>query len=254
MATKKTQTKAPKVDALRARSCLNPRPEAVTDPLFSGSDFFDARDVLQVKYEMLRRVHVDGQPISKCASAFGLSRPTFYQARAAFEHGGLPALLPKKPGPRRSHKLSIEVVRYLEQLLDADPSLRAVELCERARERFGIEVHPRSIERALARQKKKTSVIGFATPGSKHLAADYEALRSGVLETQRSGAPLGLVILLREGLAAWMAHAHAPPVTITRATWSERSTAARAVSDDLRTAMVAVLASMVIAAPEGRTA
>ena len=155
MATKKTQTKDPKAQALRSQSCLNPRPEAVTDPLFTGSDFFDPRDLVQVKYEMLRRVEVDGQPISRSASAFGLSRPTFYQAQAALEHGGLPALLPKKPGPRRAHKLSAQIVRFLEQLLDSDPSLRSVELGERVRERFGIEVHPRSIERALARQKKK---------------------------------------------------------------------------------------------------
>lgn len=153
MATKKTRD--PKTEALRARGCLNPRAQAVTDPLFSGSDFFDARDLVQVKYEMLRRVQLDGQPISKSASAFGVSRPTFYQAKIAFERGGLPALLPKKPGPRRSHKLSAKVVRFIEQLLDADPSLRPVELGTRVRERFGIKVHPRSIERALARQKKK---------------------------------------------------------------------------------------------------
>jgi transposase len=155
MTTQRTKTKDPKAEALRAQSCLNPRPETVTDPLFTGSDFFDARDLVQVKYEMLRRVRVDGQPISTSASAFGLSRPTFYQARSAFEHGGLPALLPKKPGPRRSHKLSTEVVRYLGQLLEGDSSLRPVELRDRVRERFGIKVHPRSIERALARQKKK---------------------------------------------------------------------------------------------------
>jgi len=153
--TKKTKTKDPKLDALRARSCLNPRPETVTDPVFTGSDFFDARDSLQVKYEMLRRVQVDGQPISKSASAFGVSRPTFYQARAAFEQGGLPALLPKKPGPRRSHKLKTEVVQFIELLLDEDPSLRPVELGKRVSERFHIEIHPRSIERALVRQKKK---------------------------------------------------------------------------------------------------
>jgi transposase len=155
MAMKKTKTNNPKAEALRSRSCLNPHPETVTDPLFTGPDFFDARDLVQVKYEMLRRVQVDGQPISKSAAAFGLSRPTFYQAQAAFEHGGLAALLPKKPGPRRSHKLTAQVVRYLEQLLDGDPALRPVELGEHVRKRFFITVHPRSIERALARQKKK---------------------------------------------------------------------------------------------------
>src|SRR5262249_43034904 len=142
-------------DALRRQSCLNPHPEAVTDPLFGGSDFFDARDLVQVKYEMLRRVRVEGQPITDSASAFGFSRPSFYQAQSAFDLGGLRALLPKKPGPRRSHKLSTDVVEFLEQLLSDDPSLRPAELGERVLERFGRKVHPRSIERALARRKKK---------------------------------------------------------------------------------------------------
>lgn len=49
----------PKVRALRS-SRVNPRPEAVSDPLFAGSEFFDARDLVQVKYEMVRRVQIDG--------------------------------------------------------------------------------------------------------------------------------------------------------------------------------------------------
>jgi len=184
MATKKTQTKDPKAQALRSQSCLNPRPEAVTDPLFTGSDFFDPRDLAQVKYEMLRRVEVDGQPISRSASAFGLSRPTFYQAQAALEHGGLPALLPKKPGPRRAHKLSAQIVRFLEQLLDSDPSLRSVELGERVRERFGIEVHPRSIERALARQKKNVRDLS----GDVELESLRRRLRSAARQRARQRA------------------------------------------------------------------
>jgi transposase len=152
---KKIKAADPKIEALRHRSCVNPHPESVTDSLFGGSDFFDARDVVQVKYEMLRRVRVEGRPITGSASAFGLSRPSFYQAQAAFDLGGLGGLLPKKPGPRRSHKLSTEVVEFLEQLRSEDPSLRPAELGERVLERFGSKVHPRSVERALARQKKK---------------------------------------------------------------------------------------------------
>ena len=153
--TKKTKASDSKFDALRRQSCLNAHPEDVTDPLFEGSDFFDARDLVQVKYEMLRRVRVEGQAITESASAFGLSRPTFYQAQAAFDLGGLCALLPKKPGPRRSHKLSTEVVEFLERLLADDPALRPAELGDRVLERFGRKVHPRSVERALGRRKKK---------------------------------------------------------------------------------------------------
>jgi len=145
----------PKVDALRQRGCLHPHPEKVSDELFRSSEFFDPRDLLQVKYEMLRRVRVDRHTVSNSAAIFGLSRPTFYQAKAVYEQGGLPALLPQKPGPRRAHKLSEEVVEALRTMLDEEPDSDATALAELVKERFGISVHPRSIERALARQKKK---------------------------------------------------------------------------------------------------
>ena len=152
---KKTKTPDPKTEALRRQSALNAHAEDVTDPLFAGSNFFDARDLVQVKYEMLRRVRLDGRPITESASAFGFSRPSFYQAQSAFDLAGLGGLLPKKPGPRRAHKLSAEVVTFLEQLVQADASLRPADLVEGVLEQFGLRVHPRSIERALARPKKK---------------------------------------------------------------------------------------------------
>ncbi len=145
----------PKVDTLREQGCLHPHPEKVTDEAFVASEFFDRRDLVQVKYEMLRRVRVDGQSVSQSAAGFGLSRPSYYQAQAAYEEGGLPALLPKKPGPRRAHKLSEKVVRALREALADQPELGPRELVELVEERFGISVHRRSIERALARQEKK---------------------------------------------------------------------------------------------------
>lgn len=145
----------PKTEALRQQGCLHPHPGKVTDELFADSEFFDPRDVVQVKYEMLRRVRVDGQAISHAATGFGLSRPTYYQAQAAYEKGGLPALLPKKPGPRRAHKLSEKVVAALEVALAEQPEIDAQDLVRLVEDRFGVSVHPRSIERALARQEKK---------------------------------------------------------------------------------------------------
>ena len=151
----KTKPPNPKLEALRLQSSLNPHPERVADALFSTADFFDARDLVQVKYEMVRRVLVDGLPISASAAAFGFSRPSYYLAQAALEQGGLPALVPKKRGPRRSHKLSVEVMDFLRRELAVDPSLRSSELASRVEDHFGSKVHPRSVERALGRQKKK---------------------------------------------------------------------------------------------------
>lgn len=46
----------PKEDALREARALNPRPDAVIDAGFAASEFLDARDLVQVRYEMVRRV------------------------------------------------------------------------------------------------------------------------------------------------------------------------------------------------------
>jgi len=147
----------PKVEALRAERSLNPRPEAVRDERFADSEFFDRRDLVQVKYEMVRRVRVEGERVSRTARAFGFSRTAFYQAQAALEAGGLAALVPGRPGPRRAHKLSEEVVAFARERLEAEPSLRSAELAAAIRERFGLRVHPRSVERALARAARPKS-------------------------------------------------------------------------------------------------
>src|SRR5215813_12531675 len=96
--------KKSKHDALRHNGSLNPHPDVVADPLFRTDDFFDSDDLVQVKYEMLRRVRVDKQSVSQSASAFGFSRPTFYQAHEDFQRDGLAGLLPEKRGPRQGHK------------------------------------------------------------------------------------------------------------------------------------------------------
>ena len=151
----KTKPHDPKMEALRQRNSLNPHPEKVADPLFAASDFFDARDLVQVKYEMVRKVQVDRQPVGGSARAFGFSRPSFYQAQARLGSGGLAALVPQKPGPRRRHKLDAEVMAFLEKLRSKDPSLRPPDLVGPILERFGRRVHVRSVERALAHQGKK---------------------------------------------------------------------------------------------------
>ena len=141
--------------ALRRHHALNPRPQAVTDAEFTvGNAFFDARDLVQVKYEMLRRVHEDGHSVSRSAADFGFSRPSFYQIQTVFDAEGLPGLVPQRPGPKRAHKLSEGVVDRLEQALAADPSLNSAQLAQRLEDELDLRVHRRSVERALGRRKK----------------------------------------------------------------------------------------------------
>ena len=141
--------------ALEERGVPNPAPERVTAVRFGTEPFFDPRDLVQVKYEMLRQVRAVGATVTEATDAFGFSRPTFYQARRALEEAGLPGLLPTRPGPKRAHKLTEEVMTFVDGRLAEDRAVNAKELSQSVRERFGLSVHPRSIERALARRKKK---------------------------------------------------------------------------------------------------
>src|SRR6516162_9786953 len=134
--------------ALAASRTLNSDPQKVTDPAFTAGGFFDPADLLQVKYEMVRQVEVDGVPVSAAADAFGFARQSVYNARAALAAGGLAALIPAKPGPKGGHKLTGPVLDLLEQ----DPRLSSGELAGQAAQRFGIQVHPRSVRRALDRR------------------------------------------------------------------------------------------------------
>jgi transposase len=147
----------PKKQALRDARSLNPRPETVRDEQFSGSELLDARDLVQVKYEMVRRARVDGKSVGHAASSFGFSRPSFYAAERALDDGGLAGLIPARPGPRGAHKLTPEVVAFARERRAAEPKLSSAALVELITERFGVRVHRRSVERALARTERAES-------------------------------------------------------------------------------------------------
>jgi transposase len=145
----------PKLKALEEHGTANAHPESVQDPAFVGSDFFDPRDLVQVRYEMLRRVRTEGQSVADAAARFGVSRPTFYKAQTDFGRGGLVGLLPTKRGPRGPHKITNEVKGFIDEVRAKEEGVDAQALCERIQSRFGLVVHRRTVERALARSKKK---------------------------------------------------------------------------------------------------
>jgi transposase len=143
----------PKEKALRDCGALNTHP--VSDALFSDNDFFDSRDLVQVKYEMLRRVYKDGESVSHATASFGFSRPSFYKSSKEFERGGIPGLLPRKRGPRRRHKLTAEVLAFARGLCTGKHPLGIPALLDEIEKHYGIRVHRRTLERALGQPEKK---------------------------------------------------------------------------------------------------
>src|SRR5487761_2051220 len=146
-----TRLKKPdaKLVALAASGTVNPHAQDVKDSAFIDSNFFDARDLVQVRYEMLRRVRIEGQTVAESAARFGVSRPTFYKAQADFNRDGLAGLLPVKRGPHGPHKITDDVLSFIDASITAEDGLDAQVLVERIARHFGVAVHRRTVERAL---------------------------------------------------------------------------------------------------------
>jgi transposase len=144
-----------KAAALRDEGTLNAAPEKVGDPKFQQGEFFDPRDLVQVKYELLRRVEVDHASVTDATAEYGVSRPTYYHTKAQFDTAGIAGLVPKKRGPRGPHKLHDKALAFLAQHVTPGEPIRARALATLLRQHLKLTVHPRTIERAVG--GKKTS-------------------------------------------------------------------------------------------------
>lgn len=139
---------------LKKEGSLHPNPDRVRTDLLAKSPFFDANDLMQMKYEMLRSVSADQQPVAEAAHTFGLSRVAYYHAHKQYQKHGLPGLLPRRRGPRHPHKFTPEVMSYIDEQLTTTVGRPDWNLLSKQIEAgFGIKVHPRSVERAVKQKK-----------------------------------------------------------------------------------------------------
>ena len=149
----KSDRRQGKIRALAEEGTLNPVPGKVQDPKFQDGEFFDPRDIVQVKYEMLRRVSVEKASVTGATVEYGVSRPTYYQTKASFGEAGLAGLVPRKRGPRGPHKVRGTVLEFIQEQLVAGEPIRARQLARQIRKKFNLDIHPRTIERAVAVKK-----------------------------------------------------------------------------------------------------
>ena len=141
-------SQASRLRALEAEGLLHPRPDAVTATLFTHGGFFLAADKVQVKYEMLRAHLLDEMSVTASAAAHGYSRAGFYLVAAAFEQTGMSGLLDEKRGRRGPVKLTAPIVEFLQS---APTARSGAELAAEVIDRFGVDLHRRTVERARRR-------------------------------------------------------------------------------------------------------
>lgn len=135
--------------------------QKIHDEFFTGHSFFNPEDQMQVKYEMLRRVDVEGAQVSRTVKAFGFSRVSFYAIRKRFQKDGLNGLIDKTRGPKGGNKLKGFVLETLLEMnrREKNPSVLAALI----QEKTGVEVHPRTVKRALTTSKKNAMVTSMET-------------------------------------------------------------------------------------------
>lgn len=144
-----------KLEKLAEANCLNVNSKSVKDSNFIKDNFFDPNDLIQVKYEMVRKVEVEGWSISNAANEFGMSRPTFYEAKEQIEKEGVFGLIPKRRGPKSPHKITDEILNFITEEKQKNVAITANDLTERIEKKFKTKIHPRSLDRAIKQRNKK---------------------------------------------------------------------------------------------------
>ena len=127
--------------------CLHPTPELVHDERFQEEGgFFDPKDIVQVKYELLRLCHVEGNDVASACARFGFSRTTYYKVYEAFLDGGIPALMGRPKGRPKPIKLNEIVLGYLIAEKAKNPNLAALKMVSDIMNRYAVKLSERMIQ------------------------------------------------------------------------------------------------------------
>jgi len=138
-------------EEMRKNGSFNYRANNITAEIFSNSTFFDAYDLIQVKYEMLRAVEKEHHDVSSASVMYGYSRVSFYQIKKEFDKNGITGLMPKKRGPKGSRKLNSSDIEYAKEL---EKTFTKSQIVNRLKEERGIIISKRTLERELSDKKK----------------------------------------------------------------------------------------------------
>ena len=134
-------------DFLLRTRCLHRTPERVQDDRFTQqTDFFDPKDIVQVKYELLRTCQVERRDVASACLDFGFSRTTYYKVQQAFLEGGLPALMGRPRGRLKPIKVTDVVRGYLIAEKAKNSKLSAREMVETLKKRYHVQLSERMIQ------------------------------------------------------------------------------------------------------------
>ena len=131
-------------------------------PIICRRRFLRSQRIVQVKYEMLRRVQSEGHSGDGCRDGFRLLATLVLSSSVGLRGGWACRIGSAQRGPKQAHKLTDEVLDFIIETRQKQPHVRTAELVRLIQERFGTKVHPRSIERSLVGPQNSVGYSGLA--------------------------------------------------------------------------------------------
>ncbi|MEA1947928.1 MAG: helix-turn-helix domain-containing protein [Thermodesulfobacteriota bacterium] len=149
-----------KIQFLEKEGLINPKPERVSNSLFESNDFFDAMDLPQVRYEMIRAARVEKMPVVKACGLFGFSREYFYKLERSFIARGYAAFLGSPRGRRPLIAINQEIVNFIVHRRIDNPKLSGEDLRQEILQLYKVECSRRTVERIIEK-------VGLGKKGPK---------------------------------------------------------------------------------------
>ena len=143
-----------KQEILLENGTYNKNYEKVMEQRFVSDDFYDAQDIVQVKYEMLRTARETELTIEDVADTFGFSRAGYYKIKTSFEKEGVSAFVTSKTGPKNALKLKGEYKAFIDQYLTENPDTSSTDLVAILKNERGLSISKRTVERYRSSQRK----------------------------------------------------------------------------------------------------
>jgi len=138
-----------KIQFLEKEGLLNPKPERVKNQFFKTLDFFDAMDLPQVRYEMLRAARIEKYSVAKACKLFGFSREYFYKLERNFKARGYSALIGSPKGRRPLIAINQEIVTFIVHQKITHPKLTGENLRKKILNRYKVDCSRRTVERVI---------------------------------------------------------------------------------------------------------
>ena len=206
------------------RRCI-PTQNGFGDTLFQQGGFFDPRDLVQVRYEMLRRHLVERQPVTEIIRDFGVSRQMFYVLAEDVSAGrvGWTVASQARPQGRPQMHRSDPRFRCCPPGGIARPIGQGVGRgCWQQIRRPVAPADPGTTSVAAGKKRRGKTSRSSSITGPSELVARYESIR----QAAGNGPSLPsyeLAVLLHQGVPGWLAFVAAAGGRLSAGVFAGRS-------------------------------